>query len=197
VDPRRYRKEQTLGHYEPATSDEWGKRAEIVLRDPTWQFTSIRNLLDAQQSRGQSLAFVTPKLIRGVSIRRREEDDALSFQEKLDELKRRNAVSRMQLDLFEQSVPQVMKTLQYIGERVCIDWICDDDDCSGHSMQVLDWEICELARKEGIDKAREKVAGLVDLDRYKSAFILGNFHMYPGSFAIIGLWYPLRSNRLF
>ena len=63
--------------------------------------------------------------------------------------------------------------------------------------QVLDSEICELARKRGLDAARTKVQLLLDSDRHRTAFFLGNFHMYPASFAIIGLWYPLRSDGLF
>jgi hypothetical protein len=103
----------------------------------------------------------------------------------------------MQLDLFERTVPPAMKNLQYVGERICIDWRCSDEDCTGHSMQVLDWEICELARKSGLDAAKAKAEALLDSNRYKTALMLGNFHMYPGSFAIIGLWYPMRSDRLF
>jgi hypothetical protein len=94
-------------------------------------------------------------------------------------------------------MPVEMKNLEYVGERVCVDWRCVDEDCRGHSMQVLDWEICELARKKGLEAARIKVQSLFDSDRHRTAFFLGNFHIYPASFAIIGLWYPLRSDGLF
>jgi hypothetical protein len=187
----------TLAEEVPVTPDEWGKRAEIVLKSSRWQFSSMRDLLEAQRTSGRSLAFVRPTSFIGVSVRRRDADDADTFQEKLEELKKRNVVARQQLDLFEQTVPPAMKNLEYVGERVCIDWRCADEDCSGHSMQILDWEICELARKIGVEAAKAKVESLLDSDRYKTAFILGNFHMYPSSFAIIGLWYPLCSNRLF
>ena len=181
----------------PATPDEWGQRADIVLRSPEWQFTSMRKVLEAQRSTGLSLAFMRPTLCTGVSIKKRDSIDAETFEEKVQDLRARNAIARMQLDLFERTVPPPMKTLEYLGERVCIDWRCIDDDCTGHSMQVLDWEICELARKSGLDAAKAKVEILLGEDRHNTALILGNFHMYPGSFAIIGLWYPLRSDRLF
>ena len=64
-------------------------------------------------------------------------------------------------------------------------------------MQILDWEICELCRRSGADKAMNKVSQLLDLSQYGTKFFLGNFHMYPSSFAIIGLWYPRRSHLLF
>ena len=90
-----------------------------------------------------------------------------------------------------------MKSLDYIGERVCVEWLCGDDDCQGHNMQILDWEICELARRTGIDNAKRKVEDLLDSSKYKIGFFLGNIHMYPSSFVIIGLWYPRLNPMLF
>jgi len=181
----------------PATSDEWGLRSEVVMRGQDWQFSSMGDLLEAQKEAGCSLGFVRPKTITGVTTSERESADAQSFDQKLKLLRAKNAAARKQLNLFERTVPQRMKHLEFLAGRVCIEWLCHDEQCTGHSMQVLDWEICQLARKEGLQKARNKVAELLDLDRYRTAFILGNFHMYPGSFAIIGLWYPLRANRVF
>jgi hypothetical protein len=186
-----------LGNTIPATSDEWGKRAESVLKSQLWQYSSIDTLLRAQQEQGHSLAFIRPHAITSVSVRRRKMDDAKAFEQKLKSLRDRNAAARRQLDLFESRMPPEMKNLEYVGERVCVDWRCADEDCRGHSMQVLDWEICELARKKGLDAARTKVQSLLDSDRHRTAFFLGNFHMHPASFAIIGLWYPLRSDGLF
>jgi hypothetical protein len=181
----------------PPTADEWGKRAEIVMRSPEWHFTSMQDLLNAQKKTGRSIAFMRPQSFDGVSAVKRDSSDAQTFEEKLLNLRARNAAARRQLDLFERTVPKTMKSLEYLGERVCIDWRCADQDCKGHSMQVLDWEVCELARRHGLEAAKSKVQSLLDLNSYQTAFILGNFHMFPGSFAIIGLWYPRRSNLLF
>lgn len=187
----------TLEEEIPVTSDEWGLRADSVLRLQAWQYSSMRTLWDAQRDSGRSLAFMRPQSIVGVSVHKRDAQDARSFEQKLKDLKDRNTADRQQLDLFESTVPPQMKNLQYVGERVCVDWKCADDGCTGHSMQVLDWEVCELARKEGLDAAKAKVAAILDSERYKSALILGNFHLFPQSFTIIGLWYPLRNDRLF
>lgn len=180
-----------------ATPDEWGRRADLVLRDPSWQYTSMSELQQAQQSTGRSLAFLVPTAITRVSIQKRPTEDAKSFEEKFEKLKRSNEAERNQLHLFETTVPASMKKLEFVGERVCVDWVCSDHDCAGHSMQILDWEVCELARREGLAAAQKKVETLLDLSKYKSALILGNFRMFPSSFAIIGLWYPMLSNRLF
>lgn len=186
-----------LGENVKSTPDEWGRRADIVLRDPSWQYTSMSELQNAQQRTGRSLAFIVPTEITRVSIQKRPGEDARSFEEKFDQLKRSNQAARSQLDLFESTVPPAMKRLEFVGERVCVDWLCSDERCSGHSMQVLDWEICELARGEGLIAAQTKVEDLLDLGKYKSALLLGNFRMFPGSFAIIGLWYPMVASRLF
>ncbi len=186
-----------LGSEVSATSDEWGRRAEIVLRDASWQYDSMSKLWQAQHISGRSLAFVVPKTITAISIQKRPAEDAQSFQEKFDRLKNSHEAARKQLDLFESTVPPAMKKLEFVGERICVDWFCSDDGCSGHTMQILDWEICELARKEGLAAAQKKVETLLDLSEYKPAFFLGNFHMFPGSFAIIGLWYPRAAGRLF
>jgi hypothetical protein len=187
----------TLSHTLPPTPDEWGKRADSVLKSQIWQYASMKKLLRAQREHSYSLAFVRPLAITGVSARKRTTQDAETFEQKLKWLKDRNANARMQLELFEKAMPPRMKHLDFVDERVCVDWCCADEDCVGHSMQVLDWEICELARKNGLVAAVKKVQVLLDLESYRSAFFLGNFFMYPASFAIIGLWYPRRSNRLF
>jgi len=193
VDATSIRLEESI----PATVDEWGKRAEILLRSTAWQFSSMDDMLRAQREHGRSLAFVKPTEVIAVSIRDRSAEDAVSFEQKLKNLRQQNAADRKQLDLFESTIPPKMKNLEYLGQRVCVEWKCSDLDCSGHSMQVLDWEICELARRDGLEAARIKVESLLTSNCYNSALILGNFHMFPQSFAIIGLWYPLRDDRLF
>ena len=180
-----------------ATPDEWGRRAEHVLKAQAWQQTSMREVLRLQQEKGTSLVFVRPKEITNVSIRRRDANDAITFAQKLAALRDLNLAKRMQMDLFESTVPAPMKSLEYVDARICVEWRCTDPDCIGHTMQILDWEVCELSRKRGPEAAKEKVGALLTSGVYNSALILGNIHMYPASFAIIGLWYPKRDARLF
>jgi hypothetical protein len=200
VRPESYRVDPdsiSLGATISATPDEWGKRAEVVFKLQRWQYSSMNEVIRAQREHSYSLAFVRPLMIDGVSARRRTVLDAETFEQKLQRLKEHNSNARMQLKLFANTMPPKMKHLEFMGERVCVDWRCADQGCPSHSMQILDWEICELARRNGLEAARNKVRALVNSERYRTAFFLGNFHMYPGSFAIIGLWYPRRANRLF
>lgn len=65
-------------------------------------------------------------------------------------------------------------------------------------MQVLDWEVAELHRREGDEKALQGLNERCDLSRYALRFFLGNFRLYPTAFTIVGLWYPKRADdRLF
>ncbi len=57
-------------------------------------------------------------------------------------------------------------------------------------MSVLDWEAYELARREGIDTAKQKLQTVLNMEEYDVGFFLGNFRLYQGSFAIGGIWYP-------
>ena len=59
-------------------------------------------------------------------------------------------------------------------------------------MQVLDWGLCELQRRDGDDKAFSRMKELCNLDKYDLKFFLGNLFMHPASFLIVGMWYPTR-----
>ena len=112
-------------------------------------------------TRGQRVILCTPRpylprQITSIGVYKRDSSDAEGFEVKLEELRRRNVFARNQLDLFEKTVPKAMKKLEFIGERVCVNWLCSDQGCGGHEMQILDWEICQLARKEGFEKAKKK-----------------------------------------
>ena len=70
------------GEVIPTTQDEWGKRAEWMFRDPSWQFDSVDDLVKAQKERGTSIGVVAPREIRKVEIVERSEEEAKSFEQK-------------------------------------------------------------------------------------------------------------------
>jgi hypothetical protein len=63
-------------------------------------------------------------------------------------------------------------------------------------MQVLDWGLCELQRRDGDEKALNRMKELCDLDKYDLKFFLGNLFMHPASFLIVGMWYPKRRDDM-
>ena len=63
-------------------------------------------------------------------------------------------------------------------------------------MQVLDWEVVELLRREGNEKALQKVESVLDLSKYAVRLFLGSMRLYPQTFCIGGIWYPKRAAGL-
>lgn len=181
----------------PTTADEWGKRAEFMFRDASWQFPTVDALHEAQRATGTSIGVVAPRSIKKIELLPRDEGDAKSFEEKFQQLKKSLDAKRAQLTLFEETIPPEMKRLDFIKARFQITWECSEPECKGHRMQVLDWEVCELQRKFGNDRALQKLNELTDLTRYDLKFFLGNLFLYPNSFMIVGLWYPKRADLLF
>jgi hypothetical protein len=82
-------------------------------------------------------------------------------------------------------------------------YYCADPKCPGHHQTIIDWEICELYRK-----LRDKYGGDITsikrdikmkfLDelcgpRRDTYFFVGDMHWHPGSFIILGLFWPPKS----
>lgn len=75
-------------------------------------------------------------------------------------------------------------------------WHCDNPDCRGHRMKVLDWEVLESVRKwyreyphdQFEDKFRETY------EHYMATrdlhFFVGTMLRWPNNWTIIGLYYP-------
>ena len=99
--------------------------------------------------------------------------------------------------MFEDAIPPEMKNLEFLKSRVLVSWLCKGDTCPGHKMQVLDWGLCELQRREGSKAAVAKMRDICRLEIYDLKFFLGNLFQYPASFLIVGLWYPKRRDDMF
>ena len=180
------------GEVIPTTQDEWGKRAEWMFRDPAWQFESVEALQKAQEEQGASIGVVAPREIKKVEVVERSEEEAKSFEQKLAEVKKILAAKRAQINMFEEALPSEMKNLEFMRYRVQIRWLCKNPACREHKMQVLDWGLCELQRRDGDERALSRMKELCNLDKYDLKFFLGNLFMHPASFLIVGMWYPKR-----
>jgi hypothetical protein len=187
----------TLGETLPATGDEWGKRGEFMFKDKGWQFESVDDLQAAQKRDRTSIGIVTPRAITKVEAADRSEEDAQSFEEKFEDLKKTVEAQRSQIQMFEDAIPPEMKKLEFLKSRVMVSWLCHAKACSGHRMQVLDWGLCELQRREGSEAAVKRMAEICRLETYDLRFFLGNLFQYPTSFLIVGMWYPKRRTDMF
>jgi hypothetical protein len=186
-----------MGETIPATQDEWGKRGEFMFRDKGWQFESVEDLQEAQKKNRTSIGIVTPREITKVEVIERSEEDARTFEQKFEDLKKTVEAQRAQIQMFGDAIPPEMKKLEFLEARVVVSWFCNGKECTGHNMQVLDWGLCELQRREGSEAAVKKMKELCKLDIYDLRFFLGNLFQYPASFLIVGMWYPKRREDMF
>jgi hypothetical protein len=167
-----------------------------VFKDKGWQFETVDELQEAQKKDRTSIGIVTPREVTKIEAIDRSEEDARSFEQKFEELKRTVDAQRAQITMFEQAIPPEMKKLEFLKSRIQVSWLCKATDCSGHKMQVLDWGLCELQRRNGGEAAVSRMKELSKLDTYSLKFFLGNLFQYPTSFLIVGLWYPKRVEDL-
>lgn len=185
-----------VGETIPTTHDEWGKRSEWMFRDTDWQFDSVDALQEAQKNKRTSIGVVAPREITKVEVVDRPEEDARSFEQKFEDLKKAVEAERAQIQMFGDAIPPEMKKLEFLKSRVVVSWLCKAKNCTGHNMQVLDWGLCELQRRDGNEAALKKMKDLCQLDTYDLRFFLGNLFQYPASFTIVGMWYPKRVSDL-
>jgi hypothetical protein len=177
-----------LGDLVKPDSDEWAKRAEIMFRNRGWQFVSVDELAAAEASSKLSIGVVDPKEILSVDIVPRSDDEEASFEAKRERVRAKwQAQSE---GVFEEFLPDELKGLEFIRNRIQIKWICGSG--AVHKMQVIDWEVIELQRKAGDESARQKITGYMDLSKYAIRFFLGNLKSHRNRFMIAGLWYPKR-----
>jgi hypothetical protein len=74
-------------------------------------------------------------------------------------------------------------------------YACDDAGCRTHTQSIIDWEIARFYRRvrhfdDWRDRMKAKWIGeLCGADR-DTAFFVGNMHQHPGSFLVLGVWWP-------
>jgi len=120
-----------------------------------------------------------------VYIHKKTDIERIAYHEKLLEI-------QAQSDLF---LPEY-KDIEFRTHEIRLKWQCPAERCrcaqSPHDMQVLDWGLIELARKNSWnwELAKQKLEELSQVGTYDFRLILGNFKQYQRSFGVIALWYP-------
>src|SRR5436190_1884904 len=97
------------------------------------------------------------KPVRLYPITYRYLNDGQSFEQKFEDLKKTVAAQRAQIQMFGDAIPPEMKKLEFLKSRVVVSWFCKGKDCTGHTMQVLDWGLCELQRRDGSEAALNRM----------------------------------------
>ncbi|HZQ92452.1 MAG TPA: hypothetical protein VFA60_11710 [Terriglobales bacterium] len=88
------------------------------------------------------------------------------------------------------------KQLEKIPFRFQYKFGCDDSSCSGHTMICTDWEMAESYRRwkqDYSEKWEEKFRQRYEkemIEKYDTSFYVGTVHQHPGTWIIVGLFYP-------
>jgi hypothetical protein len=165
------------------TSDGWAARRTTIFRDRSWHYGCLEELRAKQKTERRSLGVVPVGSIDKVELVKRAAPDKQEHLRKLDGLQSSG-------DLFGVDA----RDLAYIPFRVRLYWHCaGGSSCPGHSASILDWGLLELGRREGAEKALQKLRELTNLDRYDLHLFMGNLFTRQHTFSCIGLWYPLRA----
>lgn len=175
-----------IGHIEPDKGG-WEQRAAYIFRDPSWQFASMSALLESQARSGQSIGIIAPGKVERVSVTFKPERARREYEDRMRDI-------QSQVNFF---LPEY-KELGHRPFEIRLHWRCQEacNVCTrkSHEMQVLDWGLMELARKNEWDHnlAKARLEELALSGKYDFRLFLGNMKQYQKSFVIIGLWYPQR-----
>lgn len=164
------------------TKDNWKARKEIVL---PLQAPSLCHLRATRKQTGDTLGIFKPKTIHKFII----ESDTPSWRpEQLEKL--------LQLSVYDkQSFKQPLEKIPY---KFFYEFTCDAPDCRSHKLLCVDWELGQAYRRwRKIYGSRWEWAIFNKFEtdmilRYNTYFVVGTMHGHPGSWIIIGLFYPPR-----
>lgn len=177
---------ETLG-----TKRAWADRSEWVL-SPGNLYSSVETLWAAQAGKGSSLGLVRPRKIKRFYVRRKHESERKEWEEK-----REQAINVRELFVDAESRT---RDLAFMPITYRVEFLCEDVECKGHDMSILDWEIYVLSRKlyaqtgDGVaqKKVIEKLYECADTENHDCYFFLGNTQAHPTTFMVVGLYYPPR-----
>jgi len=174
-----------LGDVIPPGRD-WLVRSSWVL-DPGNIFDSLEDLQSAQSSRNTSMGLIRPARVLGCHIENKSVAD-------IEEAELKKGSVLRQLGLFEER-----KDLEIIPYRFVLHFECDNPDCRGHKISILDWEFGQLYRNirksEGWrEKIEGKAAEICAEDR-DTHLIMGNMAGRQHTFCILGFFYPPKARQ--
>jgi hypothetical protein len=135
-----------------------------------------------QQATGQSLAAFRPAVVQDVLVEPEPNDWTVQ-----------QLASLSQLSLFAQD----KLTLEKIPWRWKYRYSCGGT-CNGHEQTIIDWEVAQAWRawrgQQGADRAAEAVRQkwLTELagPMKDTVFFVGNQHLHPESFLVLGVYWP-------
>lgn len=102
--------------------------------------------------------------------------------------------------LFQKGIAVELEKVPY---KFKYEFLCDETNCTGHSMSCTDWEMGESWRKWSKDygdgweaKFRQRYETEM-IERFDTHFYVGTVHRHPKAWIIVGLFYPLKPKSSF
>ena len=171
--------------YLDANRDAWAARKAWVLPATSESMCEIRRLAAEKH---KSLGLFQPSEVVDLTF---EEDDTKWTPQQLRVIR--------QGKLFGSD-----KTpLEKIPFKFRYRYFCAEPGCPGHHQTIIDWEICELYRKLRDNYGEDVSAIKKDIKRKfldelcgpskDTYFFVGDMHWHPGSFIILGVFWPPKS----
>lgn len=160
------------------TKKKWLERKNIImpLASP-----SLCYLQRQRTATGQTLGFFRPREIHKFVVKDDAPDWTRSEKEKL-----------LQHTLFQQPA----HPLEKIPYKFFYRFRCDDKSCTGHELSCVDWELGQAYRSWRDKYGHHWAAKLRDrfeydmIGKYDTHFYVGTVRAHPGSWIIVGLFYP-------
>lgn len=169
------------------TERAWGDRLELL--EPISDTTTACALQRLAAVRGQnapSLAMISPHHVRGLVV-----EDNPDYQP--------GAGVSLDVDLFGTE-REVLEATPFV---VRYRYRCTESTCRGHEQSLVDWESGAFARRNvaqvGVSAAKERqrtrfLDELCGPDKH-TRFFIGNQHQHPGSFLVLGVFWPPKVAR--
>jgi len=164
-----------------STTDAWKARKEYVYPLESPSLCHLQRACD--ENHFPTVGFFRPKVTEKFEIRESLEPNWTPKQLQI----------LRQKSLFE---PGPKQELEKIPFYFYYHFTCDDASCNGHKLSCADWEMGESYRKwraqygeQWEEKFRQKYETEM-IQRNDTHFFVGTMLQYPGTWIIIGLFYP-------
>lgn len=147
---------------------------------------SLEEIREAQATNGTSIGMLRPRRIERLVIEKARPWTA----------KQKSSLAQQHLDLGPATAQQ-LNELEQIPYTFSYRFTCDDDRCTGHELQILDWEIGQAYRRwsrshpgQWESMIRQKYEG--ELPERDLHLVVGTLAKRRHTFVIIGLVTPPR-----
>ena len=170
-------------------SGHWKLRKEILLPLCIGSLEELQELHDLNKT---SLGIIKPKHIEELIIKRTSSEWGTGKQEALN-----RAINQPSFFTMRRVS---LKPIEKVPYKFSYKFTCNNSDCTGHTLQILDWEINQSFKKWKKDYGSEELALQMIRKKYFEEFTQRcDLHFIMGTlrsldkfrvFSIIGLFYP-------